>query len=79
MPYKKNILNIIQTKNEGRLFEMELVWSFMFNQKIMNSEIYSCLLCDDICGRDALLHKQQVIFHICFNCVTLYEQGYFDD
>lgn len=52
---------------------MELIWSFMFNRRIMNSEIYSCLLCDNICAMDALKHGQQVIFHICFNCVTLYE------
>ena len=41
----------------------------------MNSEIYSCLICDDICGFSALEEGLQVIFHICFNCQSLYEVG----
>lgn len=41
----------------------------------LNKEIYSCLVCDNICGFSALEEGHQVIFHICFNCVTLYESG----
>ena len=43
----------------------------------MNSEIYSCLVCDDICGLSALKEGIQVIFHICFNCMTLFQEGFF--
>ena len=45
----------------------------------MNSEIYSCLVCDDICGYSALKEGLPVIFHVCFNCQSLFEMGFFGD
>ena len=42
---------------------------------LRNSEIYSCLICDNVCAFSALEEGLPVIFHICFNCITLYESG----
>lgn len=44
----------------------------------MNAEIYSCLVCDTICGFSALEEGHQVIFHVCFNCQTLFQMDFFE-
>jgi hypothetical protein len=53
--------------------ELKLERTYRKKITVLNSEIYSCLVCDSLCGFSALEEKLQVIFHICFNCITLFE------
>ena len=38
---------------------------------VIHAEIYSCLICDNTCGYSAMAEGLTVVFHVCFNCVTL--------
>jgi len=43
---------------------------------VIHAEIYCCLICDNICGDSAMKEGLPVVFHVCFNCVTLSMEGF---